>query len=279
MKPPVQLILIALAFLSAFTLAPAKSGVRQTVQALFIPVARPARAIGGWTHDRLAPPTIEDPRSPENPRTPKEVYLDNQRLLTQVANLQAQLEDLKDLSAQYAGLDPDLRKSVRPAAVIGKPDANRATLTIATAGLRVAKEGLPVVHLGGMIGQITGVGSGTATVLLATDPASHLTARLVSAPDENGTSRRLRLKQVLVEGTGRAMVVAGLPARDVRNVVHVGDVALLDDASFTSPLVKGLRLGTVTRVQLPATDAGHAVIELQPTADFPSLREVLVVER
>ncbi|HEX8325384.1 MAG TPA: rod shape-determining protein MreC [Tepidisphaeraceae bacterium] len=279
--PAVQFIFILLAALSAFTLAPAKSGVRAAVQTLFVPVAVPVRAVGVWTTNRLSPPRESDILSPDKARNIEDVRRQNTALITRLGNLEAQLEDLRRLSAQYGQLG-DLRNMVRPAMNLMGSPTNRQTITLSTTNLKNVHEKQPVVHPGGFVGQIYDVATAgsTARVLLVTDPESRLYARFVRyRSDENGVRlERVDTKPPLVEGNGRGLVVRMLPAREVMGVVNVGDVALLDDPDPAFPaVIKGLRLGTVRRI-LP-TEAGHATIELDPTADFAKLAEVLVVDR
>ncbi|MGC4030668.1 MAG: rod shape-determining protein MreC [Tepidisphaeraceae bacterium] len=265
------------------------NGVREASQLLFVPVAGPVRMIGRWAGDRVSPTVEVDPLSPNKPRNAAEVYRQNAVLITQLENLRAQFDDLKQLSAQYRDLDADLQRRVHPAAVQGGSATNRQTLQISAASVKNVRERLPVIHPAGFVGQIYGVAAGgaTARVLLATDPESKLVARFVrfeTTDDGAVRGRTLRLPPPLVEGAGpNLMVVRGIPARDVRAAVQaggfaVGDWALLDDPSM--PLsVKAIRLGRVSKITLPATDAGHAVIELTPTTDFNRLRKVLVVDR
>lgn len=277
--PAVQFLFILLATLSAFTLAPAKSGVRAAVQTLFVPVAVPVRAVGVWATNRLSPSREEDILSPDNARGIEEVRRQNTALVTRLGNLEAQLEDLRRLSAQYEKLG-DLRNRVRPAMNLFGSPTNRRTLVIGTADLTNVQEKQPVVHPGGFVGQIYDVATGgaTARVLLVTDPESHVYAQFVRyRSDESGVRlERVDTQPPLVEGDGRGLVVRMLPAREVRGTVAVGDVALLNDPAFPA-VTKGLRLGTVRRIT--TTEAGHATIELDPTADFAKLAEVLVVEK
>ena len=282
-SPAVQFFLIALAVLSAFTLGSPRNGVRETVQMLFVPVSAPTRAVVRWATERTSSQQEIDVLSPDKPRDINSVLQQNAMLLTRLGSLEAQFEDLKQLSAQYRDLNPDLRRRVDPAAVVAGSTTGRQTLTISTGGLPAVRERAAVVHPSGFVGQIyaVAVGEATARVLLATDPESRLAARFVryeTTEDGSVQTFALRTQPPLVEGNGRNLIVRMLPAGEVRNTLRVGDVAQLDDPTF--PLVtKGLRLGTVRRIQLPPTDAGHATVELDPTTDFGGLREVLVVDR
>lgn len=283
-SPAVQFIFILLAALSAFTLPAAKSDVREVVQTLFRPVAQPVRAVGLWASNRASPDRAIDVLSPDEPRDRDEVLRQNAELITRIGQLEAQLDDLKQLSAEYSKLATDIRKLVHPATVTGGPIGNRQTLTIATGSLLATKEHIAVLQPTGLVGQIyaAAIGGGTARVLLITDPESRIGARFVrSVVGEDGQLRKYRVntQPPLVEGNGpNALIVRMLTAAEVRSAVHIGDVAELDDVGF--PLVaKGLRLGIVRKINLPPTNSGYATIELSPTANFAKLREVLVVDK
>jgi len=282
-KGPIQFLMILLAALSAFTLPEAKSQVREVAQGLFVPVAWPVRTIGLAISSRLSPRVEKDLLSPDKARTADELRRQNAELLTRILNLEAQLEDLKQLSAQYQQLGTDLRKLVQPATVVAGPAGNRQTLTIGTGALKTVREGMAVVHPLGFVGQIYAVapGAATARVLLVTDPQSKIAARFfrfARRADGSLATVPVNVPAPLVEGDGSGMVVRMLPARDVRKAVKVGDTVVLDEPKLP-PALKGLRIGTVTAIDLPPTDSGHATIKVEPTGDLTHLHEVLVVSK
>jgi len=279
----VHFLMILAAAISAFTLPEAKSGVREVAQGLFVPIAWPVRAIGLAISSRLAPHEQKDLLSPDKARTADELRQQNAELLTRILNLEAQLDDLKQLSAQYQQLGTDLRKLVQPATVVAGPTGSRQTLTVGTSGLKAVREGMAVVHPLGFVGQIFAVapGAATARVLLVTDPQSKIAARFFRfgrRADGSLVTMPVDIPAPLVEGDGDAMVVRMLPARKVRNVVKIGDVVVLDEPKLP-PALKGLRIGTVTAIDLPPTDSGHATIKVEPTGDLTHLHEVLVVSK
>lgn len=281
-KFPVQLLMILIAALSAFTLPEAKSSVRETIQGLFVPVALPSRAIGRWASERLSPPHETDIVSPNVARSNDELRRQNAELVTRLMNLEAQLDDLKQLSAQYDQLGTTLKKMVQPATIVAGPVLGRQTLTISTARLAAIRENMAVVHPLGVVGQIYAVapGGATARVLLLTDPHSHVQGRFVRMVSVNGVVRDQPIKTPapMVDGTGTGLSIGYLAAHDVRGVVQIGDIVLLDDARFP-PQIKGLPLGRVRAITLPPNDSGHATIAVDPTADFSRLAEVLVVDK
>ena len=283
-KFPVQLFLMIVAALCAFTLPEAKSSVREAAQGIFMPVAYPIRIVGQAIGQRLAPPVEHDLLSPDKSRTADELKRQNAELVTTVLNLEAQIDDLKTKLAQYDQLRLTLRNVVTSAAVVeGSSSANRQMLTINTAGFKAIREEMPVVCPVGFVGKVYAVSTGniTSRVLLATDPLSHVGVRLyriVRRPDGTLVSQRVEMPPLQVDGNLTGMVIAQLDPRAVRNVVQVGDMVLLDDGKMPA-VVQGLRIGTVKSVTLPVTDALHASIAVEPVTDLASLKDVLVVNK
>ena len=280
---PLHFTLIAAAALSAFTLKPAAQGAREQLGLIFVPVSAPARAMGQWVLGRLSPQKQEDLLSPGKARTPEELQRQNALLVVQVQNLQAQVEDLKRISAEYRQLQ-DLQKLVEPATILQWPAQNRQTLSISTAGLSNVRERMAVLHPFGFAGSVHSVApvGGAARVLLTTDVESRVEgrfARTSTGDDGKVVTTFLPLEPIMITGDGQGQLVATmLAARSIRQHVRVGDIVLVDDPTF-GPAVKGLRLGVVTDVQLPPTDAGHAAVRIDPRTDFARLREVLVLTK
>lgn len=279
---PLHFTLIAAATLSAFSLGKAAPDLRAQLGVLFAPVSRPTRAIGLWAKSQLSPTPPTDVLSPDHPRSADELRQQNAILIAQVQNLQAQLDDLKRLSAAYRQLGA-LQQLVEPAAVLGGPTTNRQTLTIGTNGLSAIRKEMPVVHAAGFVGQVdaTATIGGSAIVLLATDPDSALQARFartVVAEDGRVTTQMLPLDPIAAVGDGRQIIATKLPAIAVRDHLRVDDVVLLDEPRL-GPALKGVRLGTVAKITLPNTTAAYASVEIRPTTDLSHLNEVLVVTK
>ena len=68
--------------------------VRAQFQNIFAPVSRPVGGLASWLHEKLSRPDSMDLRSAAV------VQQENERLKTAVANLQAQLRTLQDLTAE-----------------------------------------------------------------------------------------------------------------------------------------------------------------------------------
>lgn len=280
---PLHFILMAAAALSAFTLPRAASGARTQLAKFFVPVAVPTRAIGLWVQSRISPAPPVDLLSPGQPRNVDELRRQNAALIAQVQNLQAQVEDLKGHSAAYSNLEINLRRAVEPAQVIAGPRTNRQTLTINTSSLRAVRPGMAVVHPFGFVGWIDSVATvgGSATVLLVTDPTLRVQARFARlSPTEDGRviSTLLPIDPIAAGGNGKQIGAAMISAKQVRQHLRKGDVVLLDDNRF-GPALKGVRIGVVSNIHIPQTNAEHASVEIDPNIDFGTMSEVLVVTK
>lgn len=278
-----QFVFIVLAALSAFTLGPARTGVRDTVGALFLPVAYPVRKLALSIGDRVSPAVEIDTLSPNAPRSADALRRQNTLLLDRIAMLQAELEDTRQQLAHVQTLSKPLRERVKSAAVLTGPTATRQTLGI-SAGGHTLREGMPVIDPKGFVGRIYSIATGgvKATVLLCTDPDSHVSVvfqRAVTDAEGRVTLAEVPLgNTAMVDGTGRGLGVPQVTAKLIKSSgLAVNDVAVLVDPAF--PMLRGMRVGTVSKITLPATYDGFATIELTPVTDLAGLRDVMIVER
>ncbi len=282
MKSNVLLFLPVVAALAALSLPGAKGGVRQSVQTLFAPVAWPARKVGLAIDASVRAPKDVNRYSTNVPESLDEARVQHAMLMVQLANLTAQLEDLRKLSYQYQQLGTDLRKLVQPASITGGPTDQRQVLTIATAGLDDIRERAAVITELGLVGQVQSVGVGSARVLLITDPMSRLQGQFVRYQAREDRSVEAVVLDIaekpLVVGSGTACIAGAIPAVSVRGRLKVGDAVVLDDPAFPIPALKGVRIGMVSQIDLPETNAGFATIHIEPSIDFRALREVMVVK-
>lgn len=149
------------------------------------------------------------------------------------------------------------------AQVVGVSPSNFERTIFVDRGSRhgVAKE-MPVVTGEGLVGRVTSVGPSTATVLLLTDRASSIAARLAN----NGETG-------IVEGEGAGTLRFEL--LDPAAKVSAGDRVVTSgyDRGLFPP---GLAIGSV----LDAPEAGanlSRVVTVQPAVDLSSLDHVLLV--
>ncbi len=265
---------------------PAMNGsVSETTKTLFIPVAWPTHRVGLQIRNRLLPAQTNDPLSPGSARTFEQIKRENAALWNEISNLREQLKDLEQLSAQYRNLGADLRKIVQSAAVVGTSPDHRKSLMISTAGIDGVRVSAAVVHPMGFVGKIdaVGVAGGNARVMLLTDPSLRVVGkfvRLVSRGEGSVAVEDLQLDPPLIEGTGTGLIARQMKTAPLKEKLKIGDSVILDDQQqFPHPALKGLRIGMVSKIKFPSSDARLTEVEITPVTDYSLLPEVMVVTR
>jgi cell shape-determining protein MreC len=274
--------LMVLALVSAFLLpSRVSSAPRSMVQNLFAPVARPARAITLWAHDRISPPQVKDEASPEHPRNVAEVRTENDRLRQANAYLQAQLQELKEINADRARLG-DLRALCTPFAVFAADAGVRESLLLQASSFAGVRENQPVLCSAGLVGRVGRVGIGSAPVRLATDPGFKVSVRFGRfKPDERGNVSFVASKfpQSVLQGLGNGAMAAKLLNSDAlaENEVHEGDWVTVEDPDW--PVLKGTRVGRIIAIQKQKEAPGFSEVKVQPVTELVQLREVMVLNK
>src|SRR6185369_7574704 len=93
--------LMLLSIISVFVLPAQWTNPARSIQALFAPVSRPARALGSAVHDRFAP-------RQRDPRNVTDIKDENERLRALALSLTGQLDELRRVN-QMRDLLGDLR--------------------------------------------------------------------------------------------------------------------------------------------------------------------------
>jgi rod shape-determining protein MreC len=175
---------------------------------------------------------------------------DNRRLEAEVARLRAQERTYADLLGENRRLRGALRMAARcgcrtvGASVVAGPGSNFQLSVTVDAGSRqgVARD-MAVVDADGLVGRVTQVTAGYATVLLVTDPASGVAATLARdkapgvvkgsgaqllsfQPVRAGTTVR-RGDPVVTQGYRGGVFPAGLPVGVVERVDPAGAASLV----------------------------------------------------
>jgi rod shape-determining protein MreC len=154
------------------------------------------------------------------------------------------------------------------AAVIGHPpSAFEQRVTIAAGANDGIEVNDPVVTLDGLLGRVAKVASDTAQVTLLTDRSSN-----VSAVDLNTDAAGL----VIGRGPDTALVLENVAKR---YVVERGDEIVTEGSQrgrWPSLYPRGIPIGRVTYVGRNDTDL-FMRIQVEPAADFGSLRTVIVL--
>jgi rod shape-determining protein MreC len=199
------------------------------------------------------------------------VRTENEQLRTQVAELEVRVQEQRALAARTAKLQEllNLRASIvaptlAAEVIAGNPNPGMMTLTIDRGAADGVQENMAVIAPTGVVGRIVG------------SPAAHA-ARVQLIIDQHAAagaiSERSRAGGMVI---GRADAdTAPLRMELVSNLadLQVGDVIVTSGVDGIYP--KGFALG---RVESVAHGTGlYLTVTVQPTVDFGSLEEVLVV--
>jgi rod shape-determining protein MreC len=255
-----QFLLFALASLGVLVLHEAG-----TLAPLEQWAANPLTAVQTWLEARMrgVEEVLETARDLQTLRQRVE-ELEKQNAALQVENVRLH-EDLADYQAISQLLNftrENTQLQTLPAEVIGR-DSNTFLRSIiinkgATDGLA---PGMPVVTERGLVGRITAVSPSSAKVMLLTDPASAVNARLqTSRADgivEGQLTPALRMRFIPQEAT-----------------VQTGEVVLTSGLGGNFPA--GLVIGQVISVERRDVDLFQTA-EVHPTVDFNRLEIVLVI--
>jgi cell shape-determining protein MreC len=269
--------LLALSFLSAFILPSRLTNPVRSVQGLFYPVARPARAIGGVLNARMSHPPLDN-------RAVADVKEENAQLRQLVSSFKAQLEELQRINADRNAVG-DIRKLCTPVPVDGNDPGTRDSLPIRSGTMQGIKPGMAVLYSRGVVGRIERSGLAGAQVQLCTDKDFRVAAqirRYQRLDKDKLTYIPVGQTPPLLQGTGRGMMcIRNMQMKEttneVENPVQVGDVVVLDDVEWE--LARGMQLGVIEKIQ-PIHDAPlTADITVRPYLNLGALREVMVLNK
>ena len=272
----VFVLLLALAFVSAFFLPQRLTDRLRGVQALFAPVSRPTRAVASSLHERFA-------QQHRDTRDVTDVKLENERLRTMVMSLSGQLEELKRIANDLDRLG-DIRPLCTRFKVIGDDIGARDSLLLAASSRENVTEEMPVLTGRGLVGMIERVGQAGAQVRLITDRDFKVSGEFIRITSTG--EAKLASTVPLVRGVGNGMLqVDNLLlketslAEDPEKVkIAVGDYVKLNDPLWPVNL-KGMTLGQVESIQQQTAASQHAQIRVRPIMDLTKLNEVMVMNK
>jgi rod shape-determining protein MreC len=204
---------------------------------------------------------------PSSQSTIASLQRENAQLRAQLSAAQLSDTDESQLSAllQLAG-----RGGYRivPASVIAAGGDFSDSVTLDVGSNDGIKPDETVLNGSGLVGTVTQVSSGTATVLLATDASSVAGVRLASS-NEIGE----------VTGTGKSMAGGGmleLSLFDANAVLQPGQQLVTFGSVGDQPYVPGVPVGTVVSVQNSSGGLTQSAL-VRPFANFTTLGVVGVV--
>jgi rod shape-determining protein MreC len=139
-------------------------------------------------------------------------------------------------------------------------------------GARVAV-GDPVIAPDGVAGRVVSVNSGSSVVRLITDPASGVTARVITSPAVANLTGSLASSQV---GDANDLILRDVPSS---TLINVGDVVTTagtsTDLTLPSYFPPDLPLGTVSAVHDGGSETQE--VHVRPYASLRGLENVLVL--
>jgi rod shape-determining protein MreC len=160
------------------------------------------------------------------------------------------------------GFKQDFQKPLLPAEVIGKDLSGWFQTVVIDRGRRDGiEEGMAVVSVQGIVGQIMESSKSFARVLLITDPNSAVAALV----------QRTRARGI-VEGNGRQLCRLEYLHRSEE--IEPGDLVLASGLDGVYP--KGVLIGTVLKTETKDPELFQRV-EIKPSVDFRRLEDVMVL--
>lgn len=226
----------------------------------------PVTAVSRWTTERTDP--LADVLS--GPRTLAEAQAEIAALQARVDELERENEELREIQGEYqilldlfnrARQTPEITRIT--ATVIGQdtsPAIRSIIIDKGTAdGVRV---GMPVESARGLVGQVFRTTANSAQVILITDSASSIPARL-------GTSRATGILRG--GGLGGSMVIDWV---DLQYQIEVGEVVLSSGLGGKFP--EDLVIGRVSEVERREAELFQRAV-VQSAVDFDALEMVFVI--
>ena len=280
----VFILRLLLSFISAFFLPAGITNPARNIQALFYPVARPARAIGASLSERFTPPAKDE-------RAVEDIRAENDQLRQMVSQLTAELLELQRINADRQ-LVGDLRQYCTPVPVVGTDSGRREALLLKSGSMQGIAANQPVLSRKGMVGTIARAGVGGSQVLLVTDREFGAIAefRRFERNLESGVAvyKPIGSTPPMLKGAGDGtMLIVNVPLKETAagdadghgdiQPVKVGDVVLLKDPEW--PYAAGQWLGQVKAIEPLKSAPLFANITVQPLLDLAGLREVQVMNK
>jgi cell shape-determining protein MreC len=271
----VFIFLMVLSLLCTFIAPKIHSRPQANVQAIFAPISVPARRLAAWAHDRWTSSEAKDDASPANPRSLAEVQRENLDLRVALANVTAQLQNLKELNKDRSQLG-SARSLCTPVSVIASDAGNRES--IALQGGQNIRSGMEVLTTAGLVGRVDGGGILGARVRVITDPGFAMVCSFNRYGD--GKYEHIPLAASTVVGIGNGMMAARMMhMKDVKDAdLHENDWVVLDDHEWPEVL-QGWRVGRITSITARRDAPGFADIRIEPSSNLMQLREVMVMNK
>jgi hypothetical protein len=235
--------------------------VRAQFQNIFAPVSRPVGSLAHWMHGKLVRPERHDARDA------LVIEHENDRLKTSVANLQAQVRALQEITAERQLLG-DVLPLCTPVTVvgIGTDAGNRESLSLqSTEGVQ---DGMFALYSGGIVGRIDRAGFSVQGSF----------GRFVTNAQGQTVFQTLKAPAPLVQGAGKGEMVIKRLAMEELTDVRPGDWVVVDDRDWPQTL-HGYKLGVIESKE-PAPGAPlFAELRVRPMTTLTRLNQVMVMTK
>jgi rod shape-determining protein MreC len=194
-------------------------------------------------------------------------------LASKIKDLQAQNADLQRL-ANWVQRNPQYH-GVSGSVIMQSPDVAAGTVTLGIGsdqGVRMNDTVVaPASDGGGLVGRVSQVTGGTATVQVLLDPSTGVTAQVQGEQGAIGTI-------VPAAGSPGELTMEQVPtSARVRN----GDTVIttgFGDSKLRSIYPAGIPIGRVTEVHISDSNGTSSQIQVTPFVDFSTLNGVVVLE-
>lgn len=280
--------LMALAALCAFVVpASVTDSAKPGLQTLFVPVAKPSRAVAAWVSSKVSDPVITDTRPDQVVRQ------ENRRLESENIYLRAQVEDLAKKAGEMARLG-DLQQYCVSVPVVGGHASGTAQDVLSVSGSRLSglEDGMFVLYSGAPVGTLrSGIAGGQ--VRLLTDKGFSFTGHILGErvvkgrtaagpgrpPVERSEKQPVTLtpQPLLFTGAGNGVIECVVPKAQVAEWgLKVDDRVTVDDRDWPRDLINR----TIGKIRaLRDGPSLHTVIEVTPIEDARHASQVLVLKK
>jgi hypothetical protein len=243
------------------------------VDGLLWPVVKPVRAIAEGFHSKFG--RKELPPGETRLRGDSELAVENDKLRQQVAHLNQQLEELKNVEAERRRMG-DLLEYCTPVAVMGGDSSStRESISLAPLSGVSLQADLPVLSPEGLVGKITEGGR----VRLITDRNYTIIAQFGRFVDGKWTIIATPKASVVGMGGGQ-MQVTNLTVAEAKDLRPEDWVIIHDPDAFGRPfssILQGRKIGQIDSIRPLPSKPLFAEIVVRPKENLRTLKEVMVM--
>ena len=236
--------------------------IRSLAQSVFYPIQRGASGLGNWVGGLFG-----------GLGNLRRASVENEQLRTQIQQMQTELRDKREKSAEAERLEKLLKLSEQspyksvPAQVIARdPTMWFDAISIDKGRWSGVEINMPVVTSDGIVGRVVSTGPMSAQVMLITDETSGAGAIVGQLGQSNAIGS---IKGLSESGLLDMRYVSGLEKVQIGDTVYTTGQDGIYPAGYTIGQVVEVRPGSATQTQL---------IHIRPSAGLDRLKEVAVLQ-